>query len=300
MSRLLPLLLLAGCATAGLPAGAPATAPPFQVSVVGKGPPMVFIPGLATPGEVWTEVVAHYQDRFECHVLSLAGFGGQAPVPGPLLPQVQEALVRYLQEHRLERPVVVGHSLGGFLGLWLASAHPELVGRLVVVDAAPSLAALQDPSISEAGAALAAGQMRERLRMATPDQRVQFGKQSARGLVTAPAQQERVAGWSLRSDPDTVSDAMYFVMTHDLRPELPKVRAPALVLGTWAGYAPYLTRQEVLQRFQDQYRACGSCRVALAERARHFVMLDDLPNLTAAVDGFLQESARSASLPPAR
>ena len=148
MTRLTaPLFCLwLACASVGSTPAAPAQ--PFSVRVTGHGPPMILIPGLSSPGEVWTGVVAHYQDRFECHVLTLAGFAGSSAIDRPLLPAVHDALARYIREKHLNRPVIVGHSLGGFTALWLASTNPDLVGPLVIVDSVPWLAGLSAPSIT--------------------------------------------------------------------------------------------------------------------------------------------------------
>jgi N-formylmaleamate deformylase len=301
MSRLiLAALLSLSCATASSTTQPSAPRAPFQVTVVGHGPPMLLIPGLSSPGEVWNEVVAHYQDRFECHVLTLAGFAGTKPIDGALMPQVHDGLVRYLREHQLSAPVVVGHSLGGFQALWLASSNPELVGRVVIVDAVPWLAALQAPSITPVEAAQQADAMRSQLRMSTPDQRAQYARGVAKALVTGDEQAQRVAKWSMTSDSDTVGDAAYYVLTHDLRDEVAKVRAPTLVIGTWVSYRPYATRQDVLDRFTQQYAKCTTCTVTLNDRARHFVMLDDRAGLLAQVDGFLQASAAGAPVVQAR
>ncbi|WP_197070533.1 alpha/beta fold hydrolase [Hymenobacter sp. DG25B] len=62
----------------------PAAHPSFTVRVVGKGQPVLLIPGLTCPGAVWDETVARYQSRYQCHVISLAGFGGVAPAAGPV------------------------------------------------------------------------------------------------------------------------------------------------------------------------------------------------------------------------
>ena len=47
---------------------------PFQTKVTGHGRPMILIPGLSCPGEVWDGTVDHFKNRFEMHILSLAGF----------------------------------------------------------------------------------------------------------------------------------------------------------------------------------------------------------------------------------
>ena len=93
--------------------GTTATPTSFRVQVVGKGRPMILIPGLMSSGETWNSTVARYQDRFECHVLTLAGFAGVPPITTPLLATVRTELADYIRGQQLDRPVIVGHSLGG-------------------------------------------------------------------------------------------------------------------------------------------------------------------------------------------
>src|SRR5271165_2213258 len=52
----------------------------FSVKVTGAGRPMILIPGLSCGGDVWDGTVAHFKDRYECHVLTLAGFAGQPAI----------------------------------------------------------------------------------------------------------------------------------------------------------------------------------------------------------------------------
>ena len=51
--------------------------PLFAVTVTGSGRPMILIPGLSCGGNVWDGTVTHFKDRYECHVVTLAGFAGQ-------------------------------------------------------------------------------------------------------------------------------------------------------------------------------------------------------------------------------
>ena len=288
MTRLLlALFLLTGCATVSTTRSAPQA--PFNVKVTGQGRPMLFIPGLSSPGDVWDQTVAHYAKDHECHVLTLAGFGGAAPIDGALLPQVHDALAAYIRAHHLEAPVIVGHSLGGFMGLWLAETDPDVVGQLVIVDSAPSLAALNNPDATALDMKLMADGMREQLRQADKGTRAKAARMISRGMTIAPENQDKVMQWSLASDADTVADAAYFVMSTDLRKDLAKVKAPTLVIGTWLGYQPYLTRADLLERFTTQYRACTTCTVTLDDAARHFVMLDDEAGLEARIDSFLSQ-----------
>src|SRR5438270_4796831 len=109
---------------------------------------MILIPGLSCPGEVWDGTVAHYKDRYEMHVLSLAGVAGVPRVPAPFLATVREGVADYIRKNKLDHPVIVGHSLGGYLALDIAVHYPDLAGKLVIVDAYPMMAGISDPGMS--------------------------------------------------------------------------------------------------------------------------------------------------------
>jgi CheY-like chemotaxis protein len=53
---------------------------------------------------------------------------------------VRDGVADYIRKNRLEKPVIVGHSLGGFVALEVAAKYPDLPGRIVIVDAYPLLA----------------------------------------------------------------------------------------------------------------------------------------------------------------
>src|SRR6478752_931011 len=57
----------------------------------------------------------------------------------PLSAAVRRDLTRYIRSRHLRDPVIVGHSMGGFIAYWIASYHPELVGPVIIVDASPAL-----------------------------------------------------------------------------------------------------------------------------------------------------------------
>ena len=130
------LMTLVLFVVAAPPSGAADSA--FSVQKVGKGQPIILIPGLLSSGAVWSSTVERYKDRYELHVLTLAGFAGQPPLDSDaFLPIVRDAIVRYIRDQKLDRPVIVGHSLGGFLGFWIAATTPDAVGGVIAVDGVP-------------------------------------------------------------------------------------------------------------------------------------------------------------------
>ena len=76
----------------------------FRVKVTGHGKPMILIPGLSSSGEVWDTTVARYKDRFECHVLTLAGFAGVPRIEAPMLEKVREGIAVSV---KMDKTVVV-------------------------------------------------------------------------------------------------------------------------------------------------------------------------------------------------
>lgn len=54
-------------------------------------------------------------------------------------------MISYIRANKLQKPIIMGHSLGGFMALWIASAEPDLVGDIIAVDSLPFLGALQKP-----------------------------------------------------------------------------------------------------------------------------------------------------------
>ena len=97
---LLASVLLAGAGQAAAPTA-------FTAEVTGQGRPLILIPGLASSGEVWQGTVARLcgpQAKRQCHVLTLAGFAGAAPIAGDLLAQAEQQLADYIGTQKLGQP----------------------------------------------------------------------------------------------------------------------------------------------------------------------------------------------------
>ncbi|NVO84142.1 alpha/beta fold hydrolase [Hymenobacter terrestris] len=269
----------------------PAAHPNFSVRVVGMGAPMLLIPGLTCPGAVWDETVARYQKQYQCHIVSLAGFGGAAAPASTdsLLRNVRDQLLTYIQAQKLNKPVVVGHSLGGFMALWLSTTRPEALGPLVIVDSLPFLAAMQNPDMTVAMARPMATSMRQQMTGKMP---VAMARQMSATMMTDTARISQATRWSTASDPATVGQAMYDLYTTDLRAELGRIKQPVLVLGAWAAYKDYgSTKESTKAIFERQYAALPQHRVEMSEAGRHFLMWDDTAWFLQQTDAFLKQSA---------
>lgn len=268
--------------------GAANAADAFQVQVTGQGAPIVLIPGLASSGAVWDGTVKRYCANHQCHVLTLAGFAGVPAIDAPLLATTEQQLSAYIATNKLGKPVVIGHSLGGFLGLKLAIDHPEQVGRLVVVDSLPAMAATQMPSITSAQMKEMAAGMRTRMLGMDADAYQASQLQTLRTMISKEDDVQRALVWGKQSDRTTVANAMAEMMGEDLRQDIARIKAPTLVLGSWIAYKNFGTQQQFGQMYAAQYGQLAGVKVEMADTARHFIMLDDPRWMYDRIDAFLK------------
>lgn len=271
--------------SSGIASSSPTT---FEVKVFGSGSPMILIPGIACSGDVWKSTVVHYQDRYECHVITLAGFAGVPPVKSDwFIDQVKNDLIFYIKENRLSKPVIVGHALGGFIAMWLASAEPALVSQVVIVDALPYLPAAFYPNATPTTSAPFANQLRQRLLNQTDEQFEATQRTNFRNLITDSVQADAASEWGVKSDKETVAEVTYELQTIDLREELVKITCPVLVFATYIQYAPVQTHDGITSLFNAQYAKVKHYQLVVSDRARHFLMLDDPEGFWMETDRFL-------------
>ena len=267
------LLLLTGAAAP------PPPRPAFYVQVTGQGRPMILIPGLSSSGPgTWDATVAQFKNQYRCYVLTLAGFAGEPPITAPLLSTVRDQLAAYIAAHHLARPVIVGHSLGGLIALDLAARYPDRVGAVVIVDSLPFFAGawFQAPNVAAAQPMIA--RIRQGMESMPPAQWKAYAESGAatNSLVTSPANQKKLIAWATASDQGTVTRALLALMSTDLRPELPRITAPVLVIGTWIGLQEtyHVSREQAMRIFHEQYAGVRQLQFVMCDNARHFVMLD--------------------------
>jgi pimeloyl-ACP methyl ester carboxylesterase len=283
-------------AAAAAPAPARAAAPAFEptrftVLVEGKGPDVILIPGLSTPRDVWDNARAALAGRYRLHLVQLNGFGGTAAGAngqGEILAPAVAELERYIEANRLDRPALVGHSLGGLLGLMLAEKAPGKLGRLMIIDALPFAGALAGPTATVEMLKPQAAAMRDMMAApATPEQRAAGAARIAAALARTPAARERVAGWIAQADPKVAAEMTYEGFTTDARPGLAAVRLPITVLYAWnEGTLPEAQAKAL---FETAWAPAPLVRFEPVAGSFHFIMLDQPDRFAALLGGFLDE-----------
>jgi pimeloyl-ACP methyl ester carboxylesterase len=242
---------------------------PIHVKVSGSGAPILLIPGFTVPGESWDATVSQLEKNYECHVLTLAGFGGKRPIDFPWLPKINTSIENYIQENRLNNLTVIGHSLGGTIATWLASRENNGISKLILVDALPAAGALMIPNFDPENLAYESPYNDQLLSM----NEVEFEKMAqgmAQGMSVHPETQERIKDWILLADRETYVYGYTDYLKLDMREALKNISVPVTVI---AANKPY-GKEMAAQTYKNQYANLAQYDLMMADNAAHFVMFD--------------------------
>jgi N-formylmaleamate deformylase len=255
----------------------------FAVSKTGQGSPLIFIPGLDCSGEVWKDAVAHFSSGHTCYVLTLPGFAGQPPISDSnILGAVVSQLADYVRENRIQKPVIIGHSLGGWVALAFGIARPDLAKGLVIVSSAPFLPALaMGPDITLDSAARIGQLIKKGMSGQNPSQVEASEKMYLPTMIRDSARINEVAAMAAHSDQPTQGEVMAELFSGDLRPSMGQIRCPILALADWSAYKAYgATAESVRSNLEDQYKKLSSgnganLTIAINDSSKHFIMYDE-------------------------
>jgi pimeloyl-ACP methyl ester carboxylesterase len=118
----------------------------------GTGSPMILLHGGLGSGEMFGPILDTFAERHRVIVPDLQGHGRTADIDRPLDVRLMAGDIAALIDHLgLDRPDVVGYSLGAGVALQVAIAYPEKVGRLVAASAQVSRSAVYPEILAQQG-----------------------------------------------------------------------------------------------------------------------------------------------------
>jgi len=243
----------------------------FKVVVSGKGQPILFFPGFGCTGEVWNDAVAELSKTYQCHVFTFAGFGNVPPIEGQWLAKIKAGVIAYVKEKKLKKTILIGHSIGGTLSLWLASAEPTMFNKIIAVDALPASAALMIPNYKGEPIAYNNPQSKMMLEMDTASFAA-MNAQTVSYMCKNVEKQKVLTDWMNKADRKTYVYGYVDMLNLDLREAVAKIKIPVIVLA-----AANPDKAIVEKTYKAQYEKLPSVMILYAENSTHFVMYDQ-PN----------------------
>lgn len=263
----------------------------FTVEVIGKGKPVLMIPGLMSDARIWRPTAEALANQYQLHLISIAGFADTPAIDGALLPVVRQDLLAYIRQQQLQQPAVIGHSLGAFLAFDLASQAPDSIGTIVAVDGLPYLAPVFTRSADTTVAMMQpqATMLRQHYQQMSQQQLSQMTAQGLPVQASSPQHQQLVLAMAANSSPRSVGQAVYELLTTDLRPQLQQIRSKVLLLGASGGLQTETERDAAKALYQQQISTIKHASLVFNQQARHFMMLDTPDWLLAQIQSALQE-----------
>lgn len=279
---LVPNVARAQAPTASAAATAEVRLPHISIRTVGSGDPVVLIPGLASPRAVWDGIAPALARDHRVILVQVNGFGGDeagANRGAGMLDGIVADLASYLAANHIDRPAVIGHSMGGLVGMMLARDHADRVERLMIVDALPFFGMLMSADATVDAVRPMAAEMRRGLLEPS-------GTRAApANMSNSEAGRARVTAWLNASDRAATGEALYEDMTSDLRGDVARIgRVPVTVVYAVpnAGIEPM-----VRALYSRAYAADPDARLVPIADSYHFVMLDQPERFRTAVEAFL-------------
>lgn len=241
---------------------------PFEVKKTGKGnQSIIFIPGFACSGEVWNDTKIIYEKNYTCYTLTMAGFAGVPPQAKPTFQSWEKGIASFIKQNKIDKPILIGHSMGGGLAMALAADYPELISKIIVVDGLPCLSVLMNPAfkVKENNDCSA---MVSQITSATNEAFYQMQKQTIPRLLADTSKQELVISWSVKSDRTTFAEMYCDFSNTDLREKIALIKCPALILleSYFVNFKPAI---------EEQFMNLKTSNLQFATKGLHFIMYDD-------------------------
>jgi pimeloyl-ACP methyl ester carboxylesterase len=282
------LMLLAATPVRAADAGATLHVDSAYVTKTGAGSrAVILIPGLGFGGFVFDGIVPSLAKRYTVYVVTFAGFDGEPPAQGPYLDAFAKSIVDLIAQEHLQKPILIGHSLGGHLAIRVAATVPAQIGGVVVIDSLALYPPLR-PGDTLPERRTTMQYVRDQMMAAPQAAWDAQAKSTVATMVTDPATADVLLAHEAKGDRATFLGAFYEMSLADLHPVLASITAPVLVLAA----SPSEAQAEMTRGFYlADYAGTPHLDVIAIAPSKHFIMYDQPDRFARAIDAFLAKTA---------
>lgn len=230
----------------------------MHYQVAGEGESLILIHGLSASSRWWVRNIPALTQHYLLYLLDLPGFGTMRHIHGSfVLDQVAAGIVSWMEAAGIPQSHLLGHSMGGYICLWIAAHYPERVKRLVLV--------------SPAGLPHVRSITGYTLPLLTALRHMPLAFYS---ILVSDA---------LRAGPTTILQAVQDLLTKDIRHSLPVISAPTLLIwGEHDSLVPPALGDILCQEIPH-------AQLLILKHAGHVAMFDQPAQFNTAVLKFLAE-----------
>ena len=109
----------------------------LHATVLGNGAPLIILHGYFGMSDNWKSLGNEFAKNFEVHLLDQRNHGRSFHSDDFDYELLVEDLYNYIDQFKLERVNLLGHSMGGKVAMLFAVTYPEFVNKLIVADISP-------------------------------------------------------------------------------------------------------------------------------------------------------------------
>jgi len=254
---------------------------PFTVNTKGDGSQAIlFIPGFASSGNVWEATINALPSNYKSYSFTMAGFAGVPAQANSSVKYWEAQIVQYIHDLNIEKPIIIGHSMGGAMAMAIASDYPDLVKKIIVVDALPCLPVMMNPNFRSVEN-INCDEMVKNMMSMPNKEFLDQQKNSVARLVADTSRYSTITNWGVNSDRETFAKIYCEISNIDLRSDINKIKCPSLVL-----LESYFKLMK--PNIEEQYKNLKNVNLQYADKGLHFIIYDDQEWYLRQVLNFLQ------------
>jgi pimeloyl-ACP methyl ester carboxylesterase len=235
---------------------------------------IIFVPALFCGSWQWNAQINTLSAKYTVLVVTLPGFDGRPMVASDDLMQgAANSLHSLIATQGLNRPILVGHSLGGTLAVYFAERYPRDVTSVVSVEGGYPIAPTQaerDAQVAQNVAPYDGVAPRDVGRVIVQD--------TLQYTITSKADVSTLEAFAAKSDPAAIIAWMRAALSLDLTPDLAKITVPFTVIIPFDPqidpYVGFKTEDAKQAAYSAWAAHAAQSKVILIEPSRHFVMFD--------------------------
>jgi pimeloyl-ACP methyl ester carboxylesterase len=257
-----------------------------------SGRPLIFLPALGFQGSYWSKVCEAFEPSHPVYVVTFAGAPGMASCQSPCLDRLVADVHRLIEQERLERPILVGHLLGGHVALRVAGEYPESVHGVFCI---PPL--LVRPPLDKRSAA--GVKVTEHYMTESPEMWESLLRMEATRAVHDAQLADEIMENLRKADRETYGRVMGELVADPIETWLPKIRVPVLLmvpvtLPRESGnpneqtLKPSQYASICVDRMRLMYPGMARCDATSLRYARTFPIYEHSPQVISALERYLQ------------